>query len=140
MFPLKYLRLVCINPSIIPHAQIQDITSEFSTNTTLQLCAVVDSYYLVKAVDNTSGIYTALEKIANDTIQFCVSLMLLSTVSSGHIYDVCCTHKSVNKCMNFYDGSLSRRRRMPTMKTVLLMTLDTDVVRLLKYILKCKIS
>ena len=70
-----------INPSIISHAQIQNISSEFNTNTTLQLCAVVESYYLVKAVDNTSRIYTALETIANDTVNFWVSLMLLSTVS-----------------------------------------------------------
>ena len=83
---LNYLRLVCINPSIISHAQIQNITtnlndSEFNTNTTLQLCAVVDSYYRVKVVDNTSEIYTALEKIANNTVQFWVSLTLLFTVS-----------------------------------------------------------
>ena len=66
--------------------QIENITrnltdSEFNTNTTLQLCAVVNSYYLVKAVDTTSGIYTDLETIANDTVQFWVSLMLLYTVS-----------------------------------------------------------
>ena len=73
--------LVCINPSVISHAEIQDITNEFNTNTTLQLCAVVESYYQVKAVDNTSHIYTDLENIANDTVQFWVSLMLLSTVS-----------------------------------------------------------
>ena len=81
MLSLNYLRLVWINPSIISHAQIQNISSEFNTNTTLQLCAVVESYYQVKAVDNTSRIYTALEKIANDTVNFWVSLMLLSTVS-----------------------------------------------------------
>ena len=76
--------LVCINPSIIPHAQIQDITSEFSTNTTLQLCIVVDSYYLVKAVDTTSGIYHTLENIANNTVQYWVSLMLLSIMCIFH--------------------------------------------------------
>ena len=81
---LNHLRLVWINPSIISHAQIQNITSEFSINTTLQLCTVVDSYYQVKAVDNTSGIYTDLEKIANDTVNFWVSLMLLSTMCIFH--------------------------------------------------------
>ena len=80
---LNYLRLVCINPSMISHVQRQNITrnssdSEFNTTTTLQLCAVVDSYYRVKAVDNTSDIYIALEKIANNTVKFWVSFMLLS--------------------------------------------------------------
>ena len=77
------LRFVCINPSIISHTQKQIINrnlndSEFNTSTTLQLCAVVDSYYRVKVVDTTSDIYIALEKIANDTVKFWASLVLLS--------------------------------------------------------------
>ena len=69
--------------------QIQDITrnltdSEFNTSTTLQLCAVVDSYYQVKAVDNTSQIYIDLENIANNTVNFWVSLMLLSIMCIFH--------------------------------------------------------
>ena len=71
------------------HMQIQDITrnltdSEFNTSTTLQLCAVVDSYYQVKAVDNTSQIYIDLENIANNTVNFWVSLMLLSIMCIFH--------------------------------------------------------
>ena len=104
MLSLNYLRLVCINPSITSHTQKQDINrklndskfntnitcngnltdSEFNTNTTLQLCAVVDSYYLVKAVDTTSNIYYTLETIANNTVQYWVSLMLLSIMCIFH--------------------------------------------------------
>ena len=60
MLPLNYLRLVCND-------------SEFNTSTTLQLCTVVDSYNWVKAVDNTSDIYIALEKIATNTVKFYVA-------------------------------------------------------------------
>ena len=38
----------------------------------------MDSYYRVKVVDTTSDIYIALEKIANDTVKFWASLVLLS--------------------------------------------------------------
>ena len=79
---------MCVNPSIISQAQCQNITSTLSdsefTTTTLQLHAVVDSYYQVKAVDTTSDIYIALEKIANDTVKFWVSLMLLSIMCIFH--------------------------------------------------------
>ena len=86
---LNDLRLVCINPSMISHVQHQNITrnsndSEFNTTTILQLCAVVDSYYRVKAVDNTSDIYIALENIATNIVKFWVSLMLLSIMCIFH--------------------------------------------------------
>ena len=113
-----------------------------NTNTTLQLCAVVNSYYQAKAVDNTSDIYIDLEKIANDTVTFWVSLMLLSIMCIFHkgIFTMfCCTHKSANECMSLYDGYLSTHRMQPTAEIVLLMwtlkNLGTDV-KLLKCILK----
>ena len=84
---LDYLRFVCINPSIISLTQNQNINrkySKFSTNTTLELCKVVDSYYQVKAVDNTSKIYTALETTATNTVKVWVSLMLLSIMCIYH--------------------------------------------------------
>ena len=68
----------------IPHLQLQDINNETlnssNVNATLQLCTIVDSYYQVKAVDNTSNIYNTLEKIANDTLTFWVSFMLPSII------------------------------------------------------------
>ena len=89
MYSASLNYLACINPSIISHAQRQNITrnltdSKFNTTTTLQLCTFVDSYYRVKAVDTTSDIYIALEKIANDTVSFWVSLMLLSIMCIFH--------------------------------------------------------
>ena len=56
----------------------------YNTNTALQLCTVVDSYYRVKAFDNTSYIYHTLEDIANDTVNYWVSLMLLSIMCIIH--------------------------------------------------------
>ena len=81
--------LECINPSIISYAQIQKITrnptdSRYNTSTALQLCTVVESYYLAKAVDNTSYIYHTLEDIANGTVDYWVSLMLLSIMCIFH--------------------------------------------------------
>ena len=143
---MNYLRFVCVNPSIISQAQCQNITSTLSdsefTTTTLQLHAVVDSYYQVKAVDTTSDIYIALEKIATNAVTFWVSLMLLSIMCTLHIYNLYCTHKSANKCMTLNDWSLSTRRILTqhTAQTALwtLKNLGTDV-RLLKCILKCTI-
>ena len=58
--------------------QLQDmyeIINVSNISATLQLCTIVDSYYQVKAVDNTSNIYNTLETIANDTLTFWVSFM-----------------------------------------------------------------
>ena len=59
-----------------PSIQTIDITNDTINTTTVQLCKIVDSYYRVKAVDNTSDIYQHLEtfeKLANDTFTFWVS-------------------------------------------------------------------
>ena len=46
-------------------------------NYTLELCEIVTSYYLVKSLtdDNSSSVLRLLEKSANDTIEFWVSVM-----------------------------------------------------------------
>ena len=80
----------------ISHLQLQDINNEIlnfsNINITLDLCKIVDSYYQVKAVDNTSNIYNTLETIANDTLTFWVSFMSPSIsyvhLSLGHMYHV----------------------------------------------------
>ena len=46
-------------------------------NYTLELCEIVTSYYLVESLtdDNSSSLLRLLEKSANDTIEFWVSVM-----------------------------------------------------------------
>ena len=63
------------------HLQVRDINKAINVSNVsaaLQLCTIVDSYYQVKAVDNTSIIYNTLKTIANDTLTFWVSFMSLS--------------------------------------------------------------
>ena len=99
----------------ISHLQLQDINNKIlnssNINITLDLCKIVDSYYQVKAVDNTSNIYNTLETIANDTLTFWVSFMSPSIsyvhLSLGHMYH-CYTHKlAVAMCMNILTDLLN---------------------------------